>query len=89
MPAHDHAREVQADVIFLDPMLPLGLIATSDPFEAPRTRQWNAGIQRQLYRRGVIDVGYVGSAGDDLLRPVDINLPPPSSSTTRLQTAVV
>jgi hypothetical protein len=62
---------------------PLALIATSDPFEAPRTRQWNAGIQRQLYRRGVIDVGYVGSAGDHLLRPVDINLPPPADVVAR------
>jgi hypothetical protein len=56
---------------------PLGLIATSDPFETPRTLQWNAGIQRRLYRRGVIDVGYVGSAGDHLIQPVDINLPQP------------
>jgi hypothetical protein len=56
---------------------PLSLIATSDPFEAPRTLQWNAGVQRQLYRRGVIDIGYVGSAGDHLIQPVDINQPQP------------
>jgi Carboxypeptidase regulatory-like domain/TonB dependent receptor len=56
---------------------PLSLIATSDPFEGPRTLQWNAGIQRQLYPRGVIDVGYVGSAGDHLIQPVDINQPQP------------
>jgi hypothetical protein len=52
---------------------PFALIATSDPFDTPRTQQWNAGIQRQLYSRGVIDVGYVGSAGDQLIQPVDIN----------------
>jgi hypothetical protein len=51
------------------------LIATSDPFELPRIQQWNLGVQRQLYRRGVIDVGYVGSAGDNLIQPVDINQP--------------
>jgi Carboxypeptidase regulatory-like domain/TonB dependent receptor len=56
---------------------PLGLIATSDPFETPRTLQWNAGVQRRLYQRGVIDVGYVGSAGDHLIQPVDINQPQP------------
>jgi Carboxypeptidase regulatory-like domain len=56
---------------------PLSLIGTSDPFEAPRTRQWNAGVQRQLYRRGAIDIGYVGSAGDNLIQPVDINQPQP------------
>jgi len=50
-----------------------GLIATSDPFETPRTQQWNLGVQRQLYRRGMIDVAYVGSAGDNLIQPVDIN----------------
>ena len=52
-----------------------GLIATSDPFETPRTQQWNVGVQRELYPRGVIDVGYVGSAGDNLIQPVDINFP--------------
>jgi hypothetical protein len=53
------------------------LVATSDPFETPRIQQWNVGVQRELYRRGVIDVGYVGSAGDDLIQPVDINQPQP------------
>jgi hypothetical protein len=56
---------------------PLALIASSDPFETPRTQQWNVGVQRQLYRRGVIDLGYVGSAGDNLIQPVNINQPQP------------
>lgn len=55
-----------------------GLIATSDPFETPRTQQWNVGLQRQLYARGVIDVSYVGSRGDNLIQPVDINQPQPA-----------
>jgi hypothetical protein len=54
------------------------LQATGDPFETPRTQQWNIGVQRQIYRRGFIDVGYVGSRGDDLIQPVDINLPQPA-----------
>lgn len=53
------------------------LIASSDPFETPRTQQWNIGVQRQLYARGVIDVTYVGSAGDNLIQPVQINQPQP------------
>jgi hypothetical protein len=57
---------------------PFALIASSDPFDTPRTQQWNVGVQRQLYRRGVIDLGYVGSAGDHLIQPVNINLPQPS-----------
>jgi len=56
---------------------PLGLVASSDPFALARTQQWNLGVQRRLYRRGVIDVGYVGSAGDHLIQPVDINQPQP------------
>ena len=38
-------------------------LATSDRFVAPRWQHWNIGLQRRLYSRGMIDVGYVGSAG--------------------------
>jgi hypothetical protein len=54
------------------------LIASSDPFTTPRMQQWNVGVQRQLYRRGFMDVSYVGSRGDDLIQPVDINQPQPA-----------
>jgi hypothetical protein len=57
---------------------PFALIASSDPFITPRTQQWNLGVQRKLYSKGVIDVGYVGSAGDNLIQPVDINAPTPT-----------
>ena len=53
------------------------LIASSDPFQTPRTQQWNIGLQRQLYARGVVDVSYVGTAGDNLIQPVQINQPQP------------
>jgi hypothetical protein len=56
----------------------VALIASSDPFKTPRTQQWNIGVQRKLYAKGVIDIGYVGSAGDNLIQPVDINAPTPS-----------
>jgi hypothetical protein len=56
---------------------PGNLIAISDPFDMPRTQQWNVGVQRELYRRGVIDVSYAGSKGDHLIQPVDINQPQP------------
>jgi hypothetical protein len=52
---------------------PVALSATGDDFELPRTLQWNVGVQRQLFRRTVVDVGYIGSRGDDLVQPVDIN----------------
>ena len=51
--------------------------ATSDRFLTPRIQQWNLGMQRSLYRRGVIEIGYAGSRGEHLIRPVDINQPQP------------
>jgi len=53
------------------------LQATSADFKSPRYMQWNVGVQRQVYRRGVVDVSYVGSHGDRLIQPVDINMPQP------------
>ncbi len=55
------------------------LIASSVPFRTPRMQQWNIGYQRQVYRRGSIDVSYVGSHGDHQIQPVDINRPDPSA----------
>src|SRR5207244_7992297 len=54
------------------------LIGIGDNFTTPRTQQWNVGAQRQVYRRGVIDVSYVGAHGDHLIRPIDINYPQPA-----------
>jgi len=54
------------------------LIASSVPFVTPRMQQWNVGMQRQLYRRGFIDVSYVGSHGDHQIQPLDINMPQPA-----------
>jgi len=54
------------------------LTAIGEDFRTPQTQQWNVGMQRQIYRRGVIDVSYVGSHGDHLLRPIDINQPQPA-----------
>jgi hypothetical protein len=54
------------------------LIGIGDDFKTPRTQQWNVGVQRQIYTRGVVDVSYVGSHGDHLIRPIDINYPQPA-----------
>ena len=56
----------------------LALRGTGLPFHTPQSQQWNIGLQRQLYRRGAIDVSYVGSRGDNLLRPIDVNFPNPA-----------
>src|SRR5262249_50922864 len=39
------------------------IFATSDQFVAPRWQDWNVGLQRRLYSRGMIDLGYVGGRG--------------------------
>ncbi len=57
---------------------PLALRGTGLPFRTPTSQQWNIGLQRQLYRQGAIDVSYVGSRGDHLLRPIDVNFPNPA-----------
>ena len=54
------------------------LIGNGDDFKTPRTQQWNAGVQQQLYARGALDVSYVGAHGDNLIRPIDINYPQPA-----------
>jgi hypothetical protein len=56
----------------------VNLIGNGDDFKTPRTQEWNVGVQHQLYSRGVVDVSYVGSHGDHLIRPIDINYPNPA-----------
>jgi hypothetical protein len=56
----------------------LNLIGNGDDFKTPRTQQWNVGVQQQIYARGAIDVSYVGTHGDRLIRPIDINYPQPA-----------
>jgi hypothetical protein len=51
------------------------LYATGDPLVAPRWQHWNVGVQRRLYAKGMVDLGYVGGRGDHLSRFVNINQP--------------
>jgi type 1 fimbria pilin len=53
------------------------LITTTNPFLTPITQQWNLTIQRQVGRKTAFEIGYLGSGGNHLLRPVDINAPTP------------
>jgi len=66
------------DVVFQAPGSPVmtpQTRATSDRWVAPRWQHWNVGVQRRVYSAGLIDVGYVGSRGDHLVRYVDLNRP--------------
>ena len=61
--------------------------STDTDFKNPRTMQWNVGVTRQLIKNTTLDVSYVGSRGDNLIRPIDINYPMPQD-VIALQTAV-
>ncbi|HYN85703.1 MAG TPA: hypothetical protein VER32_10635, partial [Pyrinomonadaceae bacterium] len=54
------------------------LIANAPDFETPEIQQWSLGVQRELFRNAVIDVSYVGTKGDKLIRQRNINLPLPA-----------
>lgn len=63
------------------------IIATATDFENPRTMQWNVGVTRRLATWLSGDVSYVGSRGDNLIRPTDLNYPQPAA-VVALQNAV-
>ncbi|MCX6537649.1 MAG: carboxypeptidase regulatory-like domain-containing protein [Acidobacteria bacterium] len=52
--------------------------ATSLDFKNPRTTQWNVAITRRLFSKATIEVSYVGSRGDNLIRPTNPNFPQPA-----------
>ncbi len=54
------------------------LIASSPDFETPEIQQWSLGIQREVFKNAVVDISYVGTKGDKLIRDLDINLPQPA-----------
>ncbi len=51
--------------------------ATAPDFKNPRTTQWNVGVTHRFADRILGEVSYVGSRGDNLIRPTDINYPDP------------
>ena len=53
--------------------------ATGTDFENPRTMQWNVGVTRKIFPDAVVEVGYVGSRGDNLIRPTNSNFPQPAA----------
>jgi hypothetical protein len=51
--------------------------ATTAPWVTPVIQQWALSWQQELFRNALVEVGYAGSAGNHLIRPVDINAPTP------------
>jgi len=57
---------------------PLGAVnATTAPWVTPIIQQWSLTWQQELSRNAVFEIGYAGSAGNNLIRPVDLNAPTP------------
>ncbi|MEI6669062.1 MAG: carboxypeptidase-like regulatory domain-containing protein [Acidobacteriota bacterium] len=52
--------------------------ATSLDFKNPRTMGWNVGVTRRLFSKATIEVSYVGTRGDNLIRPTNPNFPQPA-----------
>jgi hypothetical protein len=62
------------------------LQATATDFENPRTMQWNVGVTQRFASWLITEASYVGSRGDNLIRPTDINYPDPARVVALNQT---
>ncbi|HKP73434.1 MAG TPA: TonB-dependent receptor, partial [Pyrinomonadaceae bacterium] len=59
--------------------LPKSAFAYQRNLRTPYMQHWSAGIQQQLGRSRVLEIGYAGSKGTKLLTARDINQPRPSA----------
>ncbi len=64
---------------------PVSALAFQRNLRTPYTQQWNANIQRMLGRGRMLEVGYVGSKGTDLIGARDINQAFPSTNPQNLR----
>ncbi len=58
------------------------LVASAPDLKTPTAQQYSLGVQREVFRNAVLDVAYVGTKGDNLLRQLNLNLPQPSRVVT-------
>jgi hypothetical protein len=56
------------------------LTALDMDMKAATIHQWSLGIQHELIKNTILNVSYVGSSGSHLMRPLNINTPPPDPS---------
>jgi hypothetical protein len=57
-----------------------GLVAIAPDFQTPETQVWSLGIQREVFRNAVIDLSYVGTKGDKLVRRRNVNFVTPTQA---------
>lgn len=55
------------------------IIASATDFKNPRTTQWNVGVTQRFTDWMIAEASYVGSRGDNLIRPTDLNYPNPAA----------
>jgi hypothetical protein len=76
--------QIQAGVPIFTDFLDSDVFAVDRNLRTPYVQNFNLNLQRELFRNGVLEVGYVGSHGTKLFRYRDINQPPnPAVSTAR------
>ena len=56
------------------------LIASAADFQTPEIQQWSLGVQHEVFRNAVVELSYVGTKGDHLIRPLDINQAQPADT---------
>ena len=65
--------------------LPLrSVIAIAPDFDTPETQQMSIGVQREIFKNGVVDVSYVRTKGDKLIRRRNINFVTPADVVSNL-----
>lgn len=64
-----------------------GLVALASDFQTPETQVWSVGVQREIIKNGVIDISYVGTKGDKLVRRRNINFVTPEQAIAAGATA--
>ena len=59
------------------------LIGSAADFTTPVIQQWSVGVQHEVFRNAVAELSYVGTKGDHLIRPLDLNFPQPAAVAAR------
>ena len=57
-----------------------GLIAIDPNFQTPESQVYSVGIQREVFKNAVVDISYVGTKGDKLVRRRNVNFVTPQSA---------
>jgi hypothetical protein len=89
-PFNNSASYTSAGITFSNPTGGAGLnalpnralIATALDFTTPIIQQWSLGVQHSLFRNAVAEISYVGTKGDHLIRPLDLNFPQPAATNS-------